>query len=159
MKNYIVSIAVTGRVHIPVKPNQVQNMRDAANQIVSEMDFGELQDIDWEDIHIETPDGEYIDTHIEPYPKIEIFEETLDSFFESIANQNISPDDEDTLNQIKDLLQIEENLSETKAEKLIQTIQNNLYQNGYSHSEYFSEFQYYLNQYLSFLHIWNETDE
>lgn len=159
MPKYIVAIAVTGRVYIPVEPNQIPQMRESANQIVSDMDFGALQDIEWNDIHIETPTGEFIDTHIEPYPTIEITEETLDSFFKDILEQNIPAEDIDTLNHIKSLLQSEEQLSESKAETLIQAVRNDLYQNGYGESEYFSEFQYRLNQYLAFLHEWDHNNE
>lgn len=82
-KKYIVSIAVTGRVHVALDSEEVKKALDpsenavtiedlfgAANDIVSDFDFGPLEDIDWEPVNIETPDGNIIDYGTLPYPQI-----------------------------------------------------------------------------------------
>lgn len=83
-KEYIVSIAVTGRVHVALDSEEVkkalnpskktvtiEDLFGAANDIVSDFDFGPLDDIDWEPVNIETPDGNIIDYDTLPYPQIE----------------------------------------------------------------------------------------
>ena len=81
-KEYVVSIAVTGRVHVALDSEEVKTLGDskktvtiedlfgAANDIVSDFDFGPLDDIDWEPVNIETPDGNIIDYGTLPYPHI-----------------------------------------------------------------------------------------
>ena len=64
--DYVVSVAVTGRVYVPVKKGRADEMVSAANEAVSEMYFGQLEDIDWDTVHIETPDGNFIDPNVIP---------------------------------------------------------------------------------------------
>lgn len=61
MEDYIVTIAVKGYVRVPVKSNQIKNVEEKATDCVYDMDFGELQDIEWDALRIKTPSGEYIE--------------------------------------------------------------------------------------------------
>ena len=56
----MVCVRVDGRVLVPVHavdPKNHDAIIETANQIVSEMDFGELEDIDWKAIYIEGENG------------------------------------------------------------------------------------------------------
>lgn len=53
-KKYIVAYEIKGRIYIPVKKEPVPNMLSNADTAIQDMEFGDLQDIQWDTIHIET---------------------------------------------------------------------------------------------------------
>lgn len=66
-KTYTVSVAVKGRFYVQVPiPDDVQNENtveyaiEKANSVVSEADFGSLEDIDWNTCHIQDAKGNFI---------------------------------------------------------------------------------------------------
>ena len=60
-KDYMVCIRVTGRVYVPAKALDPEMAKCRANGKVCDMDFGELEDIDWDAVYCEDPDGNHID--------------------------------------------------------------------------------------------------
>lgn len=58
---------------------------------------------------------------------------------------------------IAKILAEEERFSLDQAEFLVSTVHNDLCQDGFGESEYFEQFQYKLEQYLTFLKEWQEN--
>jgi hypothetical protein len=56
-QDYMVCVRVTGRVYVPAKALNAEMARCRANGKVCEMDFGQLEDIDWDGVCCETADG------------------------------------------------------------------------------------------------------
>ena len=52
-KEFMVCVRVTGRVIVPVTAVDAEMARCKANGKVCEMDFGELEDIDWDGVYAE----------------------------------------------------------------------------------------------------------
>ena len=59
MKHYV-TFKVEGRYIAEVDANSIDEAREKAANAFSDADFGELSDIDGEDIIIEDEDGDYI---------------------------------------------------------------------------------------------------
>lgn len=58
----MVCVRVTGRVYVPVDGNLDPEMaRCKANGKVCDMDFGQLEDIDWDGVYCEDADGNRTD--------------------------------------------------------------------------------------------------
>ncbi len=60
-KEFMVCVRVTGRVLVPVKALNAEMARCLANGKVCEMDFGELEDIDWDGVYAEDESGQHTD--------------------------------------------------------------------------------------------------
>ena len=60
-KEYMVCIRVTGRVLVPASAVDAEMARCKANGMVCEMDFGELEDIDWDGVYAEDANGNRVD--------------------------------------------------------------------------------------------------
>lgn len=60
-KDYMVCIRVTGRVLVPAKAINPEMARCLANGKVCDMDFGELEDIDWDGVYAEDVNGNRTD--------------------------------------------------------------------------------------------------
>ena len=60
-KEYMVCIRVTGRVLVPASAVDAEMARCKANGKVCEMDFGELEDIDWDGVYAEDANGNRVD--------------------------------------------------------------------------------------------------
>ena len=50
---YIVGIAVDGSVYIEVEADSFDEARDKANDMMCEIDFGQLEDINWNVVNAE----------------------------------------------------------------------------------------------------------
>ena len=59
--------------------------------------------------------------------------------------------------KIAKILAEKEPFSPDQAEFLVSTVHNDLCQDGFGESEYFEQFQYKLEQYLTFLKEWQEN--
>lgn len=60
-QEYMVCIRVTGRVLVPASAVDAEMARCRANGKVCDMDFGELEDIDWDGVYAEDANGNRID--------------------------------------------------------------------------------------------------
>jgi hypothetical protein len=60
-KEFVVCIRVTGRVYVPAKALDPEIARCRANGKVCDMDFGELEDIDWDGVYAEDSQGNRTD--------------------------------------------------------------------------------------------------
>lgn len=58
---YIVSFAVDGRAYISVDANNVKEAKEKASQELCDVDFGELEWIDWDAVNAEDEDGNLTD--------------------------------------------------------------------------------------------------
>ena len=56
-QDYMVCVRVTGRVYVPAKAMDPEMARCRANGKVCDMDFGELEDIDWGAVYCEDANG------------------------------------------------------------------------------------------------------
>lgn len=56
MKHYV-TVSITGRVTVVVDADDFSVAEDRANDVISEMDFGPLENIDWETAYIENENG------------------------------------------------------------------------------------------------------
>ena len=54
---YIVSIAVNGRVNVEVEADNLEDAKAKACADVCDMDFGELECIDWDAVNAEDENG------------------------------------------------------------------------------------------------------
>lgn len=55
-RKYVVTARVNGRVRIEVEADNEDEAQNLANDAISEMDFGELEDIDWETVYTSETD-------------------------------------------------------------------------------------------------------
>lgn len=156
-KKYIVAYEIKGRVYIPVKKEPVPNMLSNADTAIQDMEFGDLQDIQWDTIHIETPDGQYIDPHVTPYPDIKRDEDTLDGYFALLEETHPDMDDEQVHARIKQLLMQEEQISNQQADVILNATQKQAMEIFFKEENYYSDFEFYLNQHIDFLHKWNSV--
>ncbi len=60
-QDYMVCIRVTGRVLVPASAFNAEMARCRANGKVCDMDFGELEDIDWDAVYAEDYNGNRTD--------------------------------------------------------------------------------------------------
>lgn len=60
-QEYMVCIRVTGRVLVPAKALDPETARCRANGKVCDMDFGPLEDIDWDGVYCEDANGNRTD--------------------------------------------------------------------------------------------------
>ena len=60
-QDYMVCIRVTGRVLVPAKAINAEIAKNLANGEVAEMNFGELEDIDWGAVYAEDENGNRVD--------------------------------------------------------------------------------------------------
>lgn len=58
---YYVRIAVEGRVEVEVEADSFEEAKEKACNKVYDMDFGELEDIDWQAVNAETENGKHKD--------------------------------------------------------------------------------------------------
>lgn len=58
---YVVSVAVDGRVDVKVKAKSFTEAKEKASMAVCDADFGELECIDWKCVNAERNDGEFMD--------------------------------------------------------------------------------------------------
>ena len=58
---YGVGIAVDGRVYIEVEANDFADAKEKANDIFMDLDFGQLECIDWHNVNAEDENGNFID--------------------------------------------------------------------------------------------------
>lgn len=56
-KEYMVRVRVTGRVLVPVSAVDAEMARCLANGKVCDMDFGSLEEIDWDAVYAEDANG------------------------------------------------------------------------------------------------------
>lgn len=54
---YNVCIGVDGYVSIEVNANNIEEAKEKARYVVTDMDFGELTDIDWHTANVEDENG------------------------------------------------------------------------------------------------------
>jgi len=61
LKSYTVSLAVNGRYYAHVKAASPAEAIRMANDAFTEADIGELETVDWHTVHVEDPDGNFLD--------------------------------------------------------------------------------------------------
>ena len=58
---YEVSVAVEGRVTVVVETDSFEEAKNIAYNEVCDIDFGKLEDIDWQVVNAEDEDGNFVD--------------------------------------------------------------------------------------------------
>ena len=58
---YLEGIAVDGREYVEVEANDLDEARNKANDMVCEVNFGKLEDINWNAISAEDENGNFIE--------------------------------------------------------------------------------------------------
>ena len=58
MKKYYVKFAMTARVMVPIDAETESEAEEKAEQFMADADFGPCEDIEWEEIDIESDDDD-----------------------------------------------------------------------------------------------------
>ena len=58
---YYVGIAVDGRVYLEVEADNFDEARDKANNMLCEVNLGQLECIDWSVVNAEDENGKFVD--------------------------------------------------------------------------------------------------
>lgn len=58
---YYVGIAVDGRVYLEVEAEDFQEARDKANDMLCEVNLGQLECIEWHTVNAEDENGKFVD--------------------------------------------------------------------------------------------------
>ena len=58
---YVVGIAVDGRVYIEVEANDFDEAREKANDMLCEINLGQLECVDWNAVNAEDENGKFVD--------------------------------------------------------------------------------------------------